>query len=264
MVRLAANLSMLFTELPFLQRFQAAASAGFKAVEWTFAFDQPIERLRSELHDNGLALALLNTPPGNRSQGELGLAVLPGREADLDRAIDQALEQAVALEAPTIHFLAGRPPLELERSRIEALFLNNLRRSAARAAAVDKTLTLEPLNRLDRPGYFLNSNSEARRLIKASGYTNVALQLDLYHCQITEGNAMPAIERYIDIVGHVQIAGVPGRHEPDVGALDYGSQLDRLDALGYRGYVGCEYVPQGDTKAGLGWAARYLHARVSA
>jgi 2-dehydrotetronate isomerase len=264
MIRLAANLTYLFTELPFLERFAAAASAGFRAVEYNFAYDVSTQELAARLLDNGLILALVNTPPGNEANGELGLAVLPGRERDTATAFAQALSYAVALDAKLIHFLAGKPPEGSDKRAVDELFLKNLCSAADLAAKEDRTLTLEPLNRRDRPGYHLNSNSHARALIAASGRDNVKLQLDLYHCQISEGDLMKSIERDINLIAHVQIAGVPERSEPNVGEIAYANVLAHLDSLGYTGYVGCEYWPRADTLGGLGWAAQYLETEAVA
>jgi hydroxypyruvate isomerase len=263
MIRLAANLSFLFTELPFLERFAAASKAGFRAVEFAFPYDVPATDLAARLRDNGLELALLNTPPGNLAAGELGLAVLPGRERDTATAFAQALDYAVALNARLIHFLAGKPPAGSDKNAVDALFLKNICRAADLAAGAGRTLTLEPLNARDRPGYHLSSNAHARALIAAAGRDNVKLQFDLYHCQISEGDLIRPLERDIDLIAHVQIAGAPQRAEPTVGAIDYINVLQRLDALGYRGHVGCEYTPANHTGDGLFWAAPYLEAEAS-
>ncbi len=258
MIRLAANLSLLFTELPFLERFEAAARAGFRAVEFVFAYDVPVRKLAASLRENDLALVLVNAPAGDLSAGELGLATLPGRERDLDAAFELALEYAVELDAPLIHFLSGRPPAGLDPGAVNRLFQENLKRCAMRAEAVGRTLTLEPLNPRDRPGYFLRTNAQARALIETTECRNVRLQLDLYHCQITEGDLIRSLERYIDLIAHVQIAGVPERTEPSRGEIAYSNVLAHLDLLGYRGWVGCEYTPAADTASGLVWAAPYL------
>jgi hydroxypyruvate isomerase len=263
MIRLAANLSYLFTELPFLERFAAAADAGFRAVELGFAYDVPTRELALRLRDNGLILALINTPSGDATAGELGLAVLPGREPDTASAFAQALDYAVALDAKLIHFLAGKPPNGCDKRAVDELFLKNLCSAADLAAKVGRVVTLEPLNLRDRPGYHLNSNSHARALIAASGRDNVKLQFDLYHCQVSEGDLIRSVERNIDLIAHVQIAGVPERAEPNLGEIAYANVLGRLDSLGYQGYVGCEYFPAADTRSGLAWAAPYLEAEAA-
>jgi 2-dehydrotetronate isomerase len=257
-IQLAANLSYLFTELPFLERFAAAAAAGFRAVEFSFAYEYSTRELAARLDDNGLRLALINCPPGDAAAGELGLAVLPGRERDCAAAFERALDYATALDAPLIHFLAGKPPKLSDRRAVDALFLENIVRAADLAAAANRALTLEPLNERDRPGYHLQTNAHARSLIEHCGRDNVRLQFDIYHCQITEGDLIRSIERDIDFIAHVQIASVPERAEPTLGEVAYTNVLGRLDALGYRGYVGCEYTPVADTFVGLAWAAPYL------
>lgn len=259
MIRLAANLSFLFREVPFLDRFSAAAAAGFRAVEWNFAYDVANTELATRLRDNGLSLCLLNTPPGDEDAGELGFGALAGRAAECADGFARALEQAAALGAPLIHFLAGNPAPGTAPAASDALFLENLSRAADLAATAGVAITLEPLNRRDRPGYHLSTVDHALRLIDAAARPNIRLQLDLYHCQITEGDIIRLIERTLPRIGHVQIAGVPNRAEPSTGELAYPVVLQRLDALGYRGLVGCEYVPAGDTLAGLGWASPWLN-----
>lgn len=258
MIRLAANLSFLFAERPFADRFAAAASAGFRHVEWNFAYDVADAELARRLVDNGLSLCLLNTPPGDAAAGELGLGALAGREAECAAAFDRALQQAVALGAPMIHFLAGNPDPQADPAAVDALFLENLTRAADLAAMAGVTLTLEPLNRRDRPRYHLATVDHALRLIALAARPNVRLQLDLYHCQITEGDILRLIERTLPLIGHVQIAGVPDRNEPSAGELACPVVLHHLDRLGYRGLIGCEYVPAADTLSGLEWARPWL------
>lgn len=258
MIQLAANLSCLFTELPFLQRFEAAARAGFRAVEFAFAYDVPRHMLAAALRENDLRLVLINTPPGNLSAGELGLAVLPGRQRDLAAAFRQALEYAVDLDVPLIHFLAGRVPPGTNKEELDALFLENISYAADLAAAQNIVLTLEPLNERDWPDYHLQRAAHARALINESGRRNVKLQVDLYHRQISEGDLIRSIERDLELIAHVQIAGVPERSEPSRGEIAHANVLPHLDALGYQGYVGCEYTPAAGTLRGLEWARPYL------
>lgn len=258
MIRLAANLSFMFLELPFLDRFDAAAEAGFDAVEFAYAFDVPKQEISARLRANNLDLILINTPLGDTEAGEFGLAVLPGRRKDLDAAFERALDYAVALDVPFIHFLSGKPPLGSDPKAIDELLVENIARAADLAAACGKTITLEPLNERDRSGYHLKTNAHARALIEASGRGNVKLQIDLYHCQITEGDLIRNIERNFDIIGHVQIASIPERAEPTLGEVNYVNVLSSLDAAGYKGYIGCEYWPAADTLSGLGWTKPYL------
>ena len=258
MIRLSANVSFLFTELPFLHRFAAAAQAGFRAVEFAFAYDVPVAEIAQYCRTQGLFVALINAPPGNLAAGELGLAAIPGREDDVAAGFERALEYADAVSAPLIHFMAGIPPAGVDEGQVRATFIDNARRAALRAAEKNISITLEPLNKRDRPGYYLQSNAQARDLISEIGRPNVRLQLDLYHCQISEGDVTHAIAEMFPLLGHVQIAGVPGRHEPDTGEIAYEQALRQLDSLGYTGYVGCEYTPAGRTLDGLGWARPYL------
>jgi len=260
MIRLAANLSFLFTELPFLKRFEAAARAGFRAVEFTFAYDVPTPVLKRQLCDNDLKLVLINTPPGDMEADEMGLAALPGRERDAMTAFKLALDYAVALDAPLIHLLAGKPVEPSNRQAVDAVFIDNIGRAADLALTASRSLTLEPLNPRDRPGYHLHSIAHACELIEASGRSNVKLQLDLYHCQISQGDLIRSIERTFAQIAHVQIAGVPDRSEPSLGEVAYVNVLARLESLGYAGYVGCEYTPASDTLSGLSWATPYLQA----
>ena len=262
MIRLAANLSFLFAELPLSQRFAAAARAGFGAVEWNFAYDTPTAELSALLHEHRLDLVLINTPPGDLAAGDLGLAVLAGREAEAEVAFQQALDQAVALGARNIHYMAGQRPPDRSLDAADAIFLANLRRDADRAAQVGVTLTVEPLNPRDRPRYHIVGVDHAVRLIRAAARPNIGLQFDLYHCQITGGDLIRTLERHIELIAHVQIAGVPDRGEPSDGEVAYGRVLSRLDALGYGGFVGCEYAPRRDTLSGLAWAAPYLAAGI--
>jgi hydroxypyruvate isomerase len=257
-IRLAANVSFLFTELPFLERFAAAARVGFRAVEFAFAYDVPAAEIAQRCRTHGLVVALINAPAGDLAAGEVGLAATPGREDEVAAGFERALDYAEALSAPLIHFLAGIPPESLDERQVRATFIDNARRAALRAQEKNIAVTLEPLNRRDRPRYYLRSNAQARDLISALGRPNVRLQLDLYHCQISEGDVMKSIAEMFPLIGHVQIAGVPGRHEPDTGGIAYQDVLRQLDVLGYTGYVGCEYTPAGRTLDGLSWARPYL------
>jgi hydroxypyruvate isomerase len=254
LIRLAANLSYLFTELPFLERFDAAREAGFRAVEWNFAFEFPLSEVAARMRYAGLKLALLNSPAGDVAAGELGLAVLPGREQDTAAAFNLALHWALELGAPTIHFLAGNAPAAVDPAEIDKVFLGNMMRAADLAAGAGIAITVEPLNPRDRPGYHVLSVAHALQLIQTAGRDNIKLQLDMYHCQITGGDIIRTMERTIHRIGHVQIAGVPDRDEP----LASERVLARLDALGYQGYVGCEYRPSAGTLQGLDWAYPYL------
>lgn len=258
MPRFAANLGFLFPHLPFPARFGAAAQAGFRAVECPFPYECRAEELATILQQHNLQQVLFNLPPGEA--GERGLAALPGREDAFAAALEQALHYAQALRCPRLHAMAGVPPAGTLEEECEAVYVRNLRWAAERLRTHGIRLLIEPLNRRDMPGYFLHSTAQAQRIIERVGSDNLALQMDFYHCQITRGDLAEQFKAYHNIVGHIQIAGVPGRHEPDVGEIHYPYLFDLLDAQGYDGWIGCEYHPRGDTLAGLGWLQKFgLH-----
>jgi hydroxypyruvate isomerase len=255
MPRFAANLSMLFTEIPFLDRFAAAREAGFTAVEILFPYDVPVGVLAAHVSDNGLKLVLFNAAPGDWHFGERGIAAMAGREDEFARQIDQALVYATALGCPTIHVMAGILPDGADLQLAYETYVANLARATTAAAAAGVTLAIEPINSRDMPGYFLSTTREARRAIAAVGAPNLGLQLDLYHRQIMEGDLATAIRSNLQVLRHVQIAGPPDRREPDDGEVNFPYLFDLLDQVGYGGYVGCEYRPRGRTMDGLGWFA---------
>ncbi|WP_458526991.1 2-oxo-tetronate isomerase [Onishia taeanensis] len=260
MIRLAANLSMLFPEHPFLARFPAAAAAGFKGVEYLFPYAFEAGELRAALDDNGLQQVLFNLPPGDWEAGERGLASLPGREAEFRDSVIEGIRYAEALDCPRLHAMAGLLPKDADAATREAhlaTYVENLRFAAGELEKVGKTLLIEPINGRDMPHFFLKRQSQAREVLKAVGADNLKVQFDLYHCQIVEGDLMRNLEAQFPHIGHVQLAGVPERHEPDRGEVNYPAVLARLDALGYQGWVGCEYRPADDTRAGLGWGRDY-------
>ena len=257
MPKFAANLSMLFTEVPFLDRFARAAEAGFTGVEFLFPYEHEPDEIAARLRDNGLEIALFNLPPGDWEAGERGLASLPGREADFARAVETALPYALALGARRLHVMAGIPPRDADPAACWDTYVGNLRRAAAAFAPHDIDAVIEPINTRDIPGYFLNRQGFAEAVIETAGAANLGLQMDLYHCQIVEGDLATQIRRYFPRIRHIQIAGVPERHEPNVGEVNYPYLFGLLDELGYEGWVGCEYRPAGDTLAGLAWARDY-------
>ncbi len=257
MPRFAANLSMMFADSPFLERFARAHAAGFEAVEFLFPYEFPPEALAAELRRFSLTQALFNLPPGDWARGERGLAALPGRRDEFRQSVETALRYASALGCRTLHCMAGVLPAGADLAACEEIYVENLRFAARRCAEEGITLVIEPINTRDIPGYFLNYQAQARRIIERVGEANLKLQLDLYHCQIMEGDLTRHIEAYADIIAHVQIAGVPERHEPDVGEINYPYLFAVLDRVGYSGWVGCEYRPKGRTEDGLGWFAPY-------
>jgi hydroxypyruvate isomerase len=255
--KFAANLSFIFQEVGFLDRFAAAAECGFKAVEYLGAYDQPPETVAAALRRHGLAQALFNMPPGDWAAGERGMAALPGREEEFRAGVDTALVYAKATGCRLVHAMAGLVPEGRDRGAAERVYVENLRYAAERAAREGVTVIIEPINTRDIPGYFLNTTTHATRVIDAVGHPNLQLQLDLYHVQIMEGDLAHHIQALAGRYPHIQIAGNPGRHEPDVGEINYPFLFDLLDEIGYAGWIGCEYRPKGETRAGLAWARRY-------
>jgi 2-dehydrotetronate isomerase len=257
MPRFAANISTMFTDRPFPERIEAAAAAGFKAVECQFPYEVGAGELKRRLADAGVELVLLNTAPGDFAAGERGLAGLPGREADFEAALERALEYAQALDCPMIHVMAGIRPEGASKAACLEVYKANLRRAAEACARAGRTALIEPINTRDIPGYLLNTPAEGAALIAELGAPGLRLQFDFYHAQIMTGDLAKSFERYLKITGHVQVAGVPERHEPDTGEVNYPYLFELLDRLGYSGWVGCEYFPAGATEDGLGWAYRY-------
>lgn len=258
MPKLAANLSMLFGEFPFMARFEQAAKAGFKAVEYLFPYPYPAAELQQQLRDFGLEQALFNAPPGDWDAGERGLACIPGREAEFGAGLEAALAYAAQLGNRRIHVMAGITPAAVDPVEVRACYIANLQWAAAKAASAGITLLIEPINNRDMPGYFLNYPDEAVALLDAIAAPNVRLQFDCYHCQRMQGDVVATFARLQPWIEHIQIAGVPGRHEPDLGELNYGYILNAFDQAGYQGFVGCEYLPSTTTWAGLGWMQRIV------
>ncbi len=260
MPRFAANLSLMYGEHAFLDRFAAAAADGFDAVEFLFPYEHAPADIAAALRRHGLTQALFNLPPGDMDAGERGLAALPGREAQFAASLEQALPHAQATGCRRLHAMAGVAAPGADRAAMHATYVANLRRAAARVAPLGITLLIEPINTRDMPGYFLTRQAEAHAVVAEVGAPNLAVQMDLYHCQITEGDLAAKLRLFVggagSRVGHVQIAGVPGRHEPDDGEVHYPFLFDLLDELGYEGFVGCEYRPRAGTSAGLGWLRR--------
>ncbi|MCW5730946.1 MAG: hydroxypyruvate isomerase family protein [Alphaproteobacteria bacterium] len=257
MPRFAANLSLMFTELPFLERFAAAARCGFRGVEFLFPYDHPAREIARHLSDNGLEQVLFNLPAGAWERGERGFAALPGRTRDFDAALARALDYAGTLGCKRLHVMAGIPDPADAPAHCRASFLDNLRRAAERCRAAGVTPLIEPINRRDIPGYYLADFALARGILAELGDAGVRLQHDLYHAQIIEGDLSKGLERNFPLIGHVQIANPPGRHEPDRGEINFPHLFALLDTLGYEGWIGCEYRPMAGTEAGLGWARPY-------
>ncbi|MBT9331470.1 2-oxo-tetronate isomerase [Paracidobacterium acidisoli] len=261
MLRFAANLTTMYTEYPFMERFAHAAHDGFHGVEFLFPYEHPPEAIAEELRRHRLEQVLFNAPPGDWSAGERGIASLPGREEEFREGFLRALHYAGILRCPRIHVMAGVPPAEIEHAHAVDLFRTNLvwALEASSGTAID--LLTEPINSRDIPGYLFSRQEEAHRLVREIGNRRLKVQMDLYHCQIMEGDLIMRLRRYLgeeeSPVGHIQIAGVPARREPDEGEVHYENIFQTLEQLGYPGWIGCEYKPSAGTSEGLGWFRRY-------
>ena len=274
MPKFAANLSMMYVELPFLDRFEAAAKDGFTAVEYLFPYAFEAKELAARLKNNGLQQVLFNLPSGGVdaasidaawSSGTRGIACIPGREAEFAAGANLALRYAEALDCPRLHMMAGLVPAGKNKADVRETYVSNAKAASQLIAKQDINLLLEPINTRDIPGFFLNRQDEAHALIAEIGQPNVKVQMDLYHCQIVEGDVAMKIRQYLPTgnVGHFQIAGVPERQEPDIGEMNYPYLFDVIDSLGYDGWIGCEYKPKlggqpNGTSSGLGWLKPYL------
>ena len=257
MPKFAANLSFIFQEVGFLERFAVAAACGFKAVEYLSPYEHPPEVIAEQLNRHRLEQVLFNMPPGDWAAGERGITALPGREQEFRNGVETALTYAKATNCRLVHAMAGLVPQGSDRAAAQRAYIANLRQAAERLAPEDVTVIIEPINNRDIPGYYLNTTTQAMQVIDAVEHPNLKLQLDLYHVQIMEGDLAHRIRALAGHYPHVQIAGNPGRHEPDVGEINYPFLFDLFDELGYSGWIGCEYRPKGETAAGLGWAKRY-------
>ena len=258
MPKLAANLTMLFGEVAFLERFKAAADAGFDAVEYLFPYDYDRDVLRRQLRDHGLTQVLHNLPGGNWAAGERGIACLPDRVDEFRAGVDKAIDYANALECGRVNCLAGTPPPAIPPATARETFVQNVEHAASRLKAAGIKLLIEPINTRDVPGFFLTTTGQALDVIAAVGSDNVFVQYDIYHMQIMEGNLASTIEQYLPSIGHMQLADAPGRHEPGTGEIDFPSLFGVIDRVGYKGWIGCEYIPLAGTVDGLRWAQAYL------
>ena len=257
MPRFAANLTMMFNEVPFPQRFAAAANAGFQGVEFLFPYDYTPQEVAGWLRDNRLQNVLFNLPPGDWAAGERGIASLPGREEEFRVGVARAIEYALALGTPRVHMMAGLVPEGADLAPHRATYLANLQYAARAVGEHGIELLIEPINGRDMPGYFLVTQAQGHALRVESGAPNVKVQMDFYHTQIVEGDIAMTFKSNFDGIGHVQIASVPARNEPDDGEVNYPYLYRLLDELGYQGWIGCEYRPRGRTEDGLGWLAAY-------
>ena len=267
MPRFAANLTMMYQEHNFLDRFAAAADDGFQFVEYLFPYEHPTATLSAKLKMNGLKQVIFNSPPGNWKAGDRGIAALPGREQEFRDGFLRALEYAHAFNCPRIHAMAGLAPAGSDRGAFHATYTSNLAWAADKARAADVELLIEPIARRNIPGFFLNRQDEAHAIIEEVGAPNLKVLMDLYHCQVEEGDLSFRIRKYLadpkqTRIGHFQIAGVPDRHEPDTGEVNYAYIFHLIDQLGYEGFVGCEYLPATIASDNLGWFAEWKTAEV--
>jgi len=255
MPKLAANLSTRFTQVEFLERFAAARAAGFRYVEYQFPYAWPAQEVARAAGSAGVQVVLHNLPAGDMARGERGIACLPGREREFREGVERAIEYAAAVACPRVNCIAGLASADAEHFDV---LVANLRHAARRLGEVGVQLLIEPINTRSVPGFFLSGTRQAIDVLNAVGEANAFLQYDVFHMQIMEGDLARTIERLLARIGHIQIADVPERHEPGTGEINFDFLLRHLDAIGYSGWVGCEYNPRGDTLEGLKWAKRYL------
>jgi hydroxypyruvate isomerase len=258
MPKLAANLTLMFNEVEFLDRFAAAAKAGFRAVEFLFPYDFDKQVIKQKLDEHNLQLVLHNLPAGNWGNGERGIGCHGDRIAEFEAGVDRAIDYATALGCKQLNCLAGIRPSRRDPMEAREIFINNLHFAAARLKAAGIKLLIEAINTRDIPGFFLTNSAQAIDIIKAVGSDNLFFQYDIYHMQIMEGDLSATIEKHLQLIPHMQLADTPGRHEPGTGEINYDFLLPHLDKIGYSGWIGCEYKPATTTEAGLGWAAPYL------
>jgi hydroxypyruvate isomerase len=255
MPRFAANLGFLWPDRPLLDRIDAAHRAGFKAIELHWPYDVPAQEVKAACSARGLTLLGINTVFGDAARGESGLGAVPGREEAFQAAVDQAIDYCRASGAIAIHAMAGIVPPE-RMAEATGVFTDNLQLAAEKAASHGLTILLEPINQRDKPGFFYSTIARAAEMIARVGAPNVKIMFDVYHVGVSEGDVLRRIERYLPLIGHVQIAAVPSRAEPDEGEINFPAVFAALDQLGYDGWIGCEYKPRGDTDAGLGWTTK--------
>lgn len=258
MPKLCANLTMLFNEVPFMDRFAAAAKAGFKGVEYLFPYEYDKQALADALKKNHLVQVLHNLPAGNWAAGERGIGCHPQRVTEFKEGVDRAIDYATTLGCKQVNCLAGIRPPHVDPIDARETFIRNLQYAAPKFKDAGIKLLIEPINTRDIPGFFLNYTAQAADIIKAAGSDNLFIQYDIYHAQIMEGDLARTIEAHLPLIPHMQLADNPGRHEPGSGEINYPWLLEHIDRIGYTGWIGCEYKPAAATEAGLGWAAAYL------
>ena len=257
MPKFSANLTMMFNEVDFLARFERASTAGFKAVEYMFPYDWPKDQLADTLASNELEQVLHNLPAGDWAAGERGIACLPGREGEFQDGVGMAIEYAKALKCPALNCLVGLTPHENVQDEVQHVLVDNLKFAATALAQEGIRLLMEALNDQDIPGFHLVNTQSALDLLEEVSHPNLRLQYDIYHMQKMEGNLIATIEKHMARIGHMQLADNPGRHEPGTGEINFPNLFRAIDATGYDGWIGCEYIPAGTTDEGLGWFAPY-------
>jgi hydroxypyruvate isomerase len=259
MPRFAANLTMLFNEVPFLERFERAAKAGFEAVEFLFPYPFAAADIKARLDANGLKLVLHNLPAGNWDAGERGIACHPDRVDEFRAGVGQAIEYARALGVPQLNCLAGKAPAGVDDAVLRATFVANLKHAAGELKKAGLKLLIEPINTYDIPGFYLNRTAQALAILDEVGADNAFVQYDIYHAQRMEGEIAATLQKHLARIGHVQLADNPGRNEPGTGELNWAFLFAHLDRIGYGGWIGCEYKPATTTEAGLGWRQAFAH-----
>jgi hydroxypyruvate isomerase len=256
MPKFAANLTMLFNEVPFLDRFENAAKAGFEAVEFLFPYAFAAADIKARLEGNRLKLVLHNLPAGNWDAGERGIACVPGREDEFRAGVGKAIEYATALGVTQVNCLAGKAPAGVAEEVLRTTFVENLRYAASALKPAGLKLLIEPINTFDIPGFYLNRTAQAASILVEVGADNAFIQYDIYHAQRSEGELAATVQKYLPRIGHIQLADNPGRNEPGTGEINYPFLFAHLDRIGYDGWIGCEYKPATSTEAGLGWRQR--------
>ena len=263
MPRFAANLSMLFTEVPFLERFERAAHAGFEAVEFLFPYACTVDAIQDRLNATGLKIVLHNLPAGDWEAGERGIACHPDRVDEFRAGVAQAVTYAHALGVPQLNCLAGKAPLGVDAATLQRTLVENLKFAAAALRIANLRLLIEPINPFDIPGFYLTRTEQALAILDEVGAPNAFVQYDIYHAQRTEGELAATLQKHLPRIGHVQLADNPGRHEPGTGEINYPFLFQHLDRIGYTGWVGCEYKPAKDTASGLIWLEPFIEQKMA-
>lgn len=259
MPKFNANLTMMFQEFDFFERFEAAAKAGFSAVEVLFPYEYAVEDICNSLSLHQLEMKLINMPPGDWEKDERGIAALPDRREEFMQSVDKALFYAQALDCPLIHCMSGIVPKGVSRDECTQVYIENLKYLGQKAAPLGIEIMVEAINQVDIPDFLVNSQEQSMGIVQQVGLDNVKMQFDIYHCQMAQGSVTTRLDKFLPYIGHVQIADVPGRHEPGTGEINYPFLFKHLDEIGYKGWVGCEYRPKNGTLEGLTWFDDYVN-----